>query len=79
MNKIRVYINFQNADTQGRLRLNTVGTIEDLSHHGIVLKEGVELELYEDELEVQGTVQFSDDEKIWVAKIDWDSIKEHPI
>jgi hypothetical protein len=30
MNKPKVYADFQNADSQGRLRLNCLGTVEDL-------------------------------------------------
>ena len=35
MNAPRIYDDFHNADAKGRLRLNCVGTIEDLSKQHI--------------------------------------------
>jgi len=76
MNKPRVYADFHNADPQGRLRLNCVGTVQDLSRQQINLREGLELTLYSEDLEVKGQVQYSSEESMWVAVIDWDAIKE---
>lgn len=76
MNGPRVYADFNNADAQGRLRLNCVGTIEDLARQQIVLQEGARLLLTSDGLEVEGTTQYSQDEGLWVAVIDWDAIRE---
>lgn len=76
MNKPRVYADFHNADPQGRLRLNCVGTVQDLSRQQIKLREGLELTLYSEELEVKGQAQYSSEESIWVAAIDWDAIRE---
>jgi hypothetical protein len=72
----RVYADFHNADTRGRLRLNYVGTVEDLARHQVVLRDGLLLTLYSEELEVEGQVQYSTDENLWVAVIDWDAIRE---
>lgn len=76
MNTLRVYADFHNADPQGRLRLNCVGTVHDLSRQRIELKEGLELTLYSEDLEVEGQVQYSTEENLWVAVIDWDAIEE---
>jgi hypothetical protein len=70
-----VYADFNNADQSGRLRLNCVGTIEDLSQQGIQLREGLPLTLHDEELEADGVVQFSSEEKLWVAAIDWKAIR----
>jgi len=72
----KVYADFHNADARGRLRLNCVGTVEDLARHQIVLRDGLLLSLYSEELEVEGQVQYSTDENLWVAVIDWDAIRE---
>jgi hypothetical protein len=73
----RVFADFHNADEQGRLRLNCVGSIEDLSHQQIGLINGHLLTLYSEELEVDGVVEFSEEEKkIWVVVIDWNQIRE---
>ncbi|MBD2194346.1 MULTISPECIES: hypothetical protein [Calothrix] len=76
MEKPKVFVDFHNADVQGRLRLNCTGTIEDLAHQKIWLQNGQEITLYSEDLEVDGIVQFSTTENLWVAVIDWDNIKE---
>jgi hypothetical protein len=76
MSSSRVFVDFHNADAQGRLRLNCVGSIEDLAHQREGLREGQLLTLYSEDLEVEGVVAFSEEEKIWVAVIDWNQIKE---
>lgn len=45
MGKPRIYADFHNADTQGSLRLNCVGTIKDLSRRQVELHEGLQLTL----------------------------------
>jgi hypothetical protein len=80
MLKPRIYADFQNADAQGRIRLNCIGTIEDLARRQIALHEGLVLTLYSDdaddegrpdELLVEGVVSFSEEENCWVAAIPW--------
>jgi hypothetical protein len=77
MTKPTVFADFQNADRRGRLRLNCDGTINDLATHGIVLREGLTLELYDDELATDGVVTYSEEEGVWVATIDWNAIRHH--
>jgi hypothetical protein len=81
--KPRVYVDFHNADSQGRVRLNCTGTAEDLSKQHVKLYEGLVLTLYSDDLDdrgsldellVEGVVSFSEDEHCWVAAIDWTAI-----
>ena len=78
-----VYADFQNADARGRLRLNCIGTVEDLARQGLTLREGMPLTLYSDDLDakgqvdellVDGIVSFSEEEHCWVAAIDWSAI-----
>lgn len=84
MVKPKIYADFHNADAQGRLRLNCIGTIEDLAEHQVELREGLLLTLYADdlddkgrpdELQVDGVVAFSEEEHGWVAAIDWTAIR----
>src|SRR5688572_2024773 len=79
-----VYADFQNADAQGRLRLNCVGTVSDLSRQQVQLADGVRLLLYaddlseegrEDRLMAEGVVIYSSEEQCWVAAIDWDQVR----
>lgn len=76
MNAPRVYADFHSADEKGRLRLGCVGTLQDLSRQRIVLREGLHLTLYSEDLEVEGRVHFSADENTWVAAVNWDAIRE---
>jgi hypothetical protein len=64
MNKPRVFADFHNADAQGRLRLNCVGTIEDLTRQQISLRDGQPLVLYSEDLEVDGIVRYSEEEHL---------------
>ena len=41
MVKPKVYADFHNADANGRLRLNCVGTVEDLARQGVALRDGM--------------------------------------
>ncbi|MEH2434744.1 MAG: hypothetical protein V7K25_10920 [Nostoc sp.] len=70
----RVFADFHNADAEGRLRLNCIGTIEDLANQSIELRDGQLLTIYSEDFEVDGVVQFSEEEKLWVADIDWERI-----
>jgi hypothetical protein len=71
-----IYADFNNADPSGRLRLNCIGTIEDLARQGIHLREGLRLTLHDEELEVEGEVHFSPEEHLWVAEIDWNAVHD---
>ena len=74
----RVFVDFNNSDRQGRVRLNCVGTVQDLNRLGIVLQEGVEMLLSCVELEVEGIVTYSIEEGLWVARVDWDKVRDRP-
>jgi hypothetical protein len=76
MTNPRIFADFQNADMRGRLRLNCIGTIEDLSRQGARLSNGSQLMIYSEELEADAVIEYSNEEKIWVAAIDWDRIRE---
>jgi hypothetical protein len=83
MSRPKIYADFHNADANGRVRLNCVGTIEDLARQRVALREGMALTLYSDDVNsegqsddllVDGVVTFSEDEHGWVAVIDWSEI-----
>lgn len=75
----RVYADFQNTDAIGRVRLNCAGTQQDLARETIQLTAGLKLSSYsddcnadgtEDELRAVGVVEYSGDERGWVAVVD---------
>ena len=71
-----IYADFNNADPAGRLRLNCVGTVRDLGRLGVRLQDGLRLRVHDEELEADGEVSYSSDEQIWVAKIDWNAVRQ---
>jgi len=76
MSKPSIYADFNNADPRGHLRLNNVGTIEDLSRQGVLLHEGLQLVLHDEELEADGEIHFSSAENAWVAIINWQMVRQ---
>ena len=83
MNGPRIFADFHNADAQGRVRLNCIGTTKDLAQQQVALHEGLIVTLYSDDadelgrpddLEVSGVVEYSGAEGCWVARIDWSAI-----
>jgi hypothetical protein len=67
-----IFVDFNNADTYGRVRLNTIGTFESIKEKNIELIESKQVQLDdEDSLRNIGTFTFSETENIWVAEIDW--------
>jgi hypothetical protein len=82
--KPRIYADFHNTDTQGRVRLTCAGTEEDLARQGVRFREGLQLILYSDDLDdtgrpadllAEGVATYSDAEHCWVATIDWAAIR----
>ncbi|MTJ08276.1 hypothetical protein [Anabaena sp. UHCC 0204] len=74
-NKLRIFADFNNADEESWLRLNCIGTIEDLARQKVELQDGQTLTFYSEDLEVEGMVKHSPEENIWVAVINWDNIR----
>lgn len=67
-----VNVDFNNTDSSGRIRLNTVGALESIRNKSIDLIEGKQVELDdEDGLRNIGILKFSKEEYIWVAEIEW--------
>lgn len=80
----RVYADFQNLDDANRLRLTCAGTFQDLARQGLELREGLVLTLYTDdaddhgqpdELRADGIVHYDDQQRCWVAVIDWSDLR----
>ena len=74
MSHPKIFADFHNADSQSRVRLNCTGTAYDLNRKNINLQAGLVLTIYSEELEAEGVVEFSEEESLWVARIDWDAI-----
>ena len=84
MAKTKVYVDFHNANSSGRIRLNCIETVEDLSRQQVELREGLMLTLYSDDLDdkgrldemlVDGVVSFSAEDHYWVAAVNWSAFR----
>jgi len=75
---IKLFVDFNNADIHGRIRLNSKGTLEDIKNAKIVLHNNMKVTLDDsDGLRVLGYIEFSIEEKIWVAKINWNEFEKY--
>jgi hypothetical protein len=70
-----IYADFNNADVEGRVRLNGVGTLRDLARLGLRLRDGMPLTIHDEELAADADAVFSQNEGIWVAQIDWSLVR----
>lgn len=71
-----LYADFNNADVDGRLRLNCAGTMKDLAEQAVTLAPGMHVVLHDEELEADGKVEFSATENVWVGIIDWSQVRQ---
>ena len=74
MDILKLFVDFNNADRLGRVRLNTHGTFADIDRLNIELKENMQVLLNDDTLTTIGNIKYSREEKIWVAEINWNII-----
>ncbi len=73
-----IFVDFNNADEKGRVRLTTNGSLNDIKNKNIELVEGNKVLLDDsEELKTLGTLYFSNEENIWVAVINWDDIQHY--
>ncbi len=67
--KPRLLADWQNADTEGRIRLNMYGNVERIDRLGDAMASGLEVVLDDgDEFEADGVIEWSATERIWVAQ-----------
>jgi hypothetical protein len=70
-----LHVDFHNADVEGRVRLTTRGTLEDVSRLPEGLREGLEVLLVDGELSTTGVVTWGHAEGIWVAAPNWGALR----
>ena len=84
MDNPRIYHDLQKQDDQGRIKLTILGTLQDLERHGITVHDGLTLGFWcddandqgeLDEILIEGVVRYNEEEKCWVADLDWDSFR----
>ncbi len=70
-----LYADFNNADAEGRLRLNCTETLKELAQEEMQLTPGLQVVLHDEELEADAEIQFSSIENMWVGVIDWQQLR----
>jgi hypothetical protein len=71
----RVYADFNNCDSDARVRLNTAGSLADLEDSKLALSDGMILTIYCDDLEATGVVRPLA-EGGWGVEIDWRAVRD---
>lgn len=64
-----IFADFNNRDVEGFLRLNTVGTVNDLAVQSIVLRDGLRLSVSDGDLVAEVVVRRPGSEGIWRGEI----------
>jgi len=75
MTPVTLYADFNNADPEGRVRLNVAGTLRDLARQGVQLRQGMAVTVHDEELAADGEAEFSPAEGVWAARIDWPRVR----
>lgn len=65
----RIDADFNNMDPEGFLRLNTIGTMSDLSEASIVLENGIRLIVSDGDLVAEIAVRPPGSEGIWRGQV----------
>lgn len=69
---LKIYADFNNADETGRIRLNTVGSLQDINRLKGSLAPGISVVLYTPgDFEVAARVEY---DGIWIGIPDWSTI-----
>ena len=65
-----IFVDFNNVDSLGRVRLNTVGSIKDIENKNVRLESNLQLVINDDDgLKALAIIEYSEKENIWVARI----------
>jgi hypothetical protein len=71
-----VYADFNNQDERGRIRLNCVGSLQDLERLQPMLRNRLTLRLTDGEGCVVATLYNDQQANIWLGVPDWDTWEE---
>jgi hypothetical protein len=71
-----IYVDFNNADAEGYVRLNCSGTLRDLERFGIALADGIAVIVHDGEIQADGIVRSAGSEGVWRLEVDWKGILE---
>jgi len=70
----KIYVDWNDCVGCNYTRIDNAWAMEDIKKHNIEMKEGVKVLLYGDDVEIEGTLHYSEKEKTWVATYDKDKL-----
>jgi len=70
----KIYVDWNDCIGRNYTRLDNGWAKEDIKRQNIEMKEGAKVNLYGDDVEIQGTLHYSDKEQAWTAIYDKDSL-----
>jgi hypothetical protein len=73
-----IEVDFNNCDSEGRVRLNTIGARRSLNESQVTLRSGLDVELTAGDFSpIKGIVEYSDSERVWVARFDVNDLRDN--
>ena len=72
---IRIYADFNNCEENGKVRLNTNGSLGDLFRVKKQIHAGMPVWLYDEEFEVESKLEYDKKWKIWMGDPHWSTIR----
>jgi len=70
---IRIYADFNSKDEQGRVVLNTIGSLRDLEAHKDEIHVGMKVTLYMPDVEVDGVLVY---DRVWLGIPDYTTTRD---
>ncbi|MCZ6681058.1 MAG: hypothetical protein O7E52_27880 [Candidatus Poribacteria bacterium] len=72
---IHIYADFNNCEENGKVRLNTNGSLSDLSEVNDKIHPDMSVWLYDEEFEVEAKLEYNQKWKIWLGAPNWSTIR----
>lgn len=72
---IRIYADFNNSEKNGKVRLNTNGSLSDLFKVKHKIHRDMVVWLYDEEFEVETKLEYDEKWKVWLGEPDWSTLR----
>ena len=72
---IRIYADFNNCEEDGKVRLNTNGSLNDLCKAKTRIRTGMWVWLYDEDFEVESKLEYHQKWQIWLGEPNWSTIQ----
>jgi hypothetical protein len=72
---IRIYADINNCEENGKVRLNTHGSLSNLFKREKKIHTGMLVWLHDEEFEVESKLEYDQKWKIWLGEPNWSTIR----